>query len=238
MNHKTSKTAGYQSWQNLLFLHWRMDPNQIQSLLPNGLAVDMFDGSAWLAVVPFSMERVRPWWSPAVPGISWFLETNVRTYVKHVNGQTGVWFFSLDANHQLAVTVACRFWHLNYVYSRMNMAVNEDRLCYSGRRPRSESGSYDITVAVDRSHPLKTAVAGTLDHFLLERYHLFARQPNGSFRCGQVHHEPYQYQPISSIDCRQTLTHAAQCPIATETEPDHMVFSPGVDVRVSPLFKA
>ncbi|MEZ6127776.1 MAG: DUF2071 domain-containing protein [Planctomycetaceae bacterium] len=237
MKNPPSKTAGYQTWRNLLFLHWRVTPERIQSLLPEGLTVDTFDGSAWLAVVPFSMERVRPWWSPAVPGISWFLETNVRTYVKHGNGQTGVWFFSLDANHRLAVTVARRFWHLNYVYSQMSLSFGADRLTYSGNRAFSEIGRYEITADIAPSKPLTTAAPGTLEHFLLERYHLFARQPNGRFLCGQVHHEPYQYQPIANANVTQTLTHAAQCPIAAEHAPDHMAWSPGVNVRVSPLFE-
>jgi len=101
--------AGYQSWSDLTFLHWRIEPESIQKLLPPGLTVETFDHSAWVGIVPFSMEKVRPWWAPAVPGISWFLETNVRTYVRHTNGDTGVWFFSLDANSRLAVRVARTF---------------------------------------------------------------------------------------------------------------------------------
>ncbi|MFZ9792062.1 MAG: DUF2071 domain-containing protein, partial [Gemmataceae bacterium] len=70
-------TAGYQRWSDLTFLHWRVPVDAIQVHLPRGLAVETFDGSAWIGLVPFSMERVRPWWSPPVPGISWFLETNI-----------------------------------------------------------------------------------------------------------------------------------------------------------------
>ena len=78
----TQKVVGYQVWRHLLFVHWRVDATRMQALLPDGLTIETFDGTAWLAVVPFSMERVRPWWSPPVPGISWFLETNLATGVR------------------------------------------------------------------------------------------------------------------------------------------------------------
>lgn len=229
------RIVGSQTWTDLLFAHWKIDPNQMQSLLPEGLTVDTFDDAAWLALVPFSMERVRPWWSPAVPGISWFLETNVRTYVRHESGQSGVWFFSLDANHRLAVAVARRFWHLNYVHSELAMSVLDGRLSYSGKRSRNPDISYQVTAEVDRDAELQTADPGSLEHFLLERYRLFAVRPDGRLLTGQVHHEPYQFVPVQSADIQQSLTAAAGLPIAEQTRPDHLAYSPGVDVKVSAI---
>ena len=48
----------YQSWQQLLFLHWRIDPAVIQSILPKGLTVDTYDVDAWVGVVPFLMRNI------------------------------------------------------------------------------------------------------------------------------------------------------------------------------------
>ncbi len=210
----------------------------MQAALPAGLHVETFDGSAWLALVPFSMERVRPWWSPPVPLISWFLETNVRTYVKHESGQTGVWFFSLDASHRLAVAVARRFWHLNYVYAEMELIMEGNTLEYYGRRSQMAGGDYEIKAVVDADVPLQTSEQGSLEFFLLERYHLFAQRPDGRFLCGQVRHDPYQYRPLQSVQISQSLTDAAGFPISSNIEPDHVAYSPGVDVKVSPLFVA
>ncbi|MFM7919854.1 MAG: DUF2071 domain-containing protein, partial [Planctomycetaceae bacterium] len=64
------KTAGYQRWSCLSFLHWRVPSEVLQRQLPEGLLIDTFDGWGWLGLVPFSMEAVRPWWSPPVPGVS------------------------------------------------------------------------------------------------------------------------------------------------------------------------
>ncbi len=88
----------YHSWQDLLFLHWTFKPDLIQQLLPPGLHVDTFDGHAWLGVVPFFMRNIRPWWCPAIPGLSHFQELNLRTYVVDEQGTPGVWFLSLDAD--------------------------------------------------------------------------------------------------------------------------------------------
>lgn len=231
----TKRIAGYQSWRELLFIHWRIEPETLQSHLPQGLTIETFDGSAWLALVPFSMERVRPWWFPPVLGISWFLETNVRTYVRHDNGQTGVWFFSLDANHRLAVAVARRFWHLNYVLASLSLRHDAGTYDYSGRRTAAPDQAYQVTARSDSPEKLQTAGSGTLEHFLLERYHLFAVRPDGRFYCGQVHHEPYTFCSATVLQLSQTLTGAMGCPISADRPPDHVAWSPGVAVQVSPL---
>lgn len=234
-NHGIDQIAGYQSWRSLLFLHWRVSADAIQSLLPAGLTVETFDESAWVGLVPFSMERIRPWWSPPVPGISWFLETNVRTYVRNKNGQSGVWFFSLDANHRLAVWVARRFWHLNYVFADMRLQDNEGRLDYFGRRREQTGTSYEIAAHADTSEHLVQAASNSLEHFLLERYHLFAVRPDGSLMTGEVHHEPYSYRSAKLVNLTQTIVSAAGLDVAEKAPPDHSAFSPGVDVVVSPL---
>lgn len=233
-NSNKPKIIGSQSWRQLLFLHWRMPAARIQAVLPKGLTVQTYDGDAWLAVVPFSMEKIRPWWSPPMPGISWFLETNVRTYVQHDNGQTGVWFLSLDANHRLAVTIAQKFWHLNYRSATMTLRESKAGISYSGSC-RNVNADYSIECRVPENSLLRTAVEGSLEHFLLERYHLFAQKPDGSYLVGQVHHAPYQYHNVERLNCRQTLTHSHGLPINADSLPDHVAWSPGVDVQVSPL---
>ena len=98
--------VGRQRWNQLLFAHWEIDSATVQASLPGGLYVDTFAGAAYLGIVPFAMERVRPAWLPALPWVAWFLELNVRTYVHDAMGRPGVWFYSLDCNRALAVAIA------------------------------------------------------------------------------------------------------------------------------------
>jgi len=93
----------YQRWRRLLFLHWDWDVAAVQATLPAGLTVDPWEGRAWLGVVPFRMEGVRPRFLPAMGGLSNFPELNVRTYVRDERGRAGVWFYSLDCAQPIAV---------------------------------------------------------------------------------------------------------------------------------------
>jgi uncharacterized protein YqjF (DUF2071 family) len=87
-------------WLDLLFAHWPAPVDAVRAQLPAGLTLDLFDGEAWLGVVPFKMADVAPRGVPALPWLSFFPELNVRTYVT-LEGKPGVWFFSLDCANPL-----------------------------------------------------------------------------------------------------------------------------------------
>lgn len=242
MENSDRRTAGYQRWRKLSFIHWRVPVERLQALVPRELTIEQFDGSAWLGVVPFSMECIRPWWSPPVPGISWFLETNVRTYVVDQRGVRGVWFFSLDANKQLAVSVARRFWHLPYKMASMtlNWASSPQQpeltcMFYLGLRRDVPAALYAFSVHVDMQVAAAPAKPLTLEHFLVERYVLFAQNRRGQLMSGRVHHAPYEIRAVSSCGTTETLTAAMGIEIPPWMQPNHVVYSDGVDVRVSPL---
>ena len=214
-----------------------MDPQQLQVHLPQGLTVETFDGTAWLGLVAFAMERVRPWWAAPVPVISWFLETNLRTYVRHQSGLSAVWFFSLDANSRFAVRIARTFWNLNYVDCRMTLDRDARRgsLRYTGERRRAPAEAYEISFRLPAAKPQAAAV-GTLEHFLVERYSLVTQSADNRILTASVMHEPYQFVPLDQVQCRETYTPALirHCD-GVSVPPAHAVYSPGVDVRVSAL---
>jgi len=183
-----------QEWSHLLFLHWEMDPAIIQEQLPPGLTVDTYDGKAYLGIVPFHMDNVRPSFCPTVPGLSWFLELNLRTYVHDENGVPGVWFFSLDCNHWLAVKLARGLFHLPYQHASMESYQHDGILNYISRRKGCEQ-SQIFKYPAELSHS-EAAEVGSLEFFLLERYRLFSVGRSGSIYSGLVHHSPYKFQEI------------------------------------------
>ena len=215
-------------------------------LVPDRLTIDTFDGDAFVGLVPFHMTGVRPRWSPSVPGVSAFHETNVRTYVHDEEGNPGIWFFSLDAASKLAVWVARWKWSLPYHHSRMRIDRDDDRVRYSSQRvvPTGDrKGAIGPGVpgpGVELQLSLQgelegldgngNARPGTLEHFLVERYLLFAVNAEGRLQKGQVHHAPYPLQAARVEACEESLLRAAG--IAIEGGPDHVVFSEGVSVEI------
>src|SRR5215470_10299103 len=108
-----------QNWRELLFLHWEIRPDRVRRLVPPQLDLDLFEGTAYVGLVPFTMTGVRPVGLLPVPRLSRFHETNVRTYVHRAGRDPGVWFFSLDAANRLAVLGARIGFHLPYYHARM-----------------------------------------------------------------------------------------------------------------------
>lgn len=213
-----------QRWRSLLFLHSRHEPSEIQKLLPDGLEIDTYDGSAWVGLVPFRMEGVRPAGLPPLPRLNAFPETNVRTYVHH-KGIPGVWFFSLDAANATACKVARRFYALPYHFSQMRVCEDAGRVEYRHRR-RASSVHSEI---VCRPGPeIAAPEPGSLEFFLVERYLLFA-QRSGRLLSGRVHHRPYPVQSVTVEAIEENLVQAAGI---VPRDFDHVLFSPGVDVRV------
>src|SRR4051812_42566876 len=85
-----------QSWRDVAFLHWRVDPETVARLLPAPLEVDLVDGSAWVGLTPFRVERMRAFGAVPVSMRSTFPETNLRTYVRAPDGGDGIYFLSID----------------------------------------------------------------------------------------------------------------------------------------------
>ncbi|MEN9663508.1 MAG: hypothetical protein RL324_2457 [Verrucomicrobiota bacterium] len=228
------RLVGRQRWNQLLFAHWKIDPAVLQATLPRGLYVDTFAGAAYLGIVPFAMERVRPAWLPPLPWVSWFLELNVRTYVHDATGRPGVWFYSLDCNQPLAVEIARRFFHLPYCHARMAASFNDGTIHYECQR-RDETARPCRYVWTPGSQAVSVA-PGSLEFFLVERYLLFAADPAGRLYSGRVHHAAYR---INSPSVSAFSTEPARLAgFHLEGEPASVLAALPVDVAIFPLVPA
>ena len=183
----------FQRWECLLFAHWPMPPETIQQFVPDGLTVDTFDGQAWVSVVPFSMRAIHPRYLPPVPWLSYFLELNVRTYVTR-DRKPGVWFTSLDAANPLGVWLGRNVYNLPYFNAKMKLTRDGETVKYSSHRTHRGANA-GIFEGIYRpvSEPYQ-AEPGTLDHFLVERYCLYAQDKQGSLYRGDIHHVPWPVQ--------------------------------------------
>ncbi|MCF7688407.1 MAG: DUF2071 domain-containing protein [Cephaloticoccus sp.] len=226
-----------QQWAQLLFLHWSWDPAVIQRTLPAGLTVDTYEGKAWVGLVPFFMRHVRPAGWPPVPGISNFLELNVRTYVHDAAGRPGVWFYSLDCNQWLAVKVARTFFHLPYEHAKMSARIcpEDGAVDYLAQRRGISATAGASRFRYRLAGTTVELEPGTLEFFLLERYRLFAfDQRKSRLLSGQVAHRPYQFGPAVISACDDTMMRLADLdPLGRPAE--HTGMAQAVDVDIFPL---
>ena len=223
----------YQKWRSLLFLHWEVPVEPLRALIPSGLEIDTFEGRAYVGLVPFTMRAVRPVGLPAAPWLSYFHETNVRTYVHVAGRDPGVWFFSLEAANPVAVALARSLFHLPYHHARMSLSRDESgALRYASYRrwPGPLPAVSDIRCR-PRGVPAP-ANPGTFDHFVLERYFLYADH-RGRLVRGQVHHHPYPAQPAELLGLEESLLISTGLVRPSEAPVAH--FASGVDVEIFPL---
>jgi uncharacterized protein YqjF (DUF2071 family) len=222
----------FQRWTNLLFLHWTMDPAEIQRTLPDGLTVDTFGGDAYAGVVPFFMRGVRPAWLPPVPWLSNFQELNVRTYVHTSDGTPGVWFYSLDCNQPVAVWTARTFFHLPYFHARMDWEIEKGALRYRSRqKPDAVTAEYHYQCASIAPAATRPADADDLEFFLLERYYLFSKDQDGNLRRGQVAHDPYRFSLSNPEKWSERPLELAGLSTGGR-RPDHCCVAEDVNVRI------
>lgn len=207
----------------------------VQPLLPRPLTVDTFQATAYLGLVAFTIREVRVPGLPSLPSVSNFHEVNLRTYVRREGRDPGVWFFSLDAASRRAVIGARVWYRLAYHFARIRMQIDgeagracavdyeSDRL-WPGPRPAGCALRYHVTDQVTR-----IAQPGSLEHFLVERYLLYAGS-EGRLRTATVSHDPYPLQEVAVESVRQTLTAAAGLPSLPGSS--HALYSHGVSARI------
>ncbi|MFG6402405.1 MULTISPECIES: YqjF family protein [unclassified Microbacterium] len=123
-----------QRWSEAVFVHWRVDPALVDPLLPEGTRPDVFDGSAWVGLVPFRLSRFRFLPFPPVPLLGSFVEINVRTYAIDAQGRRGVVFRTLEAEHLLPVLAAQALFGLPYRWARAGSREEGDVIAYRSQR--------------------------------------------------------------------------------------------------------
>jgi hypothetical protein len=201
-----------QRWNDLLFAHWPIPPKQMAALLPEWLDVDTFQGSAWLGVVPFWLDRIKIRGVPSIPGARCFPDLNLRSYVRdRYTGTPGVYCFSLDASNLLAVAVARTCYHLPYYWAEMRMEPRFERefSFYSRRRFSSQEVVFKARYrGLGPSAKLAENRPGTLEHFLTERSCLYSSNRAGQPIRANLHHVPWPLEEAEAEIERNDLATA------------------------------
>lgn len=182
----------HMGWEHVGFANYPVAPETVAAHLPDALDVDTYDGDAWLSVVPFRNVGVRPEWAPDGVGLP-LPELNLRTYATYESAtgetQSGVYFFSLDADGILGVSGARLFHHLPYYYADIDLRERgatiryESRRRHPGTRPAPFAGTYEPTGEEFTAEP------DSVESFLTDRDRYFTETPGGDLRYARVEHE-------------------------------------------------
>jgi uncharacterized protein len=220
-----------QTWRRLLFAHWPIAPEEMRSVVPGALALDLYDGRAWLGVTPFEMEGVRARGLAPAPLVSRFPELNVRTYVVR-DGRPGIHFFSLDTTNRPTVAGARGVYRLPYFRAQMRIRAREGWIDYESRRaghpPVSFAARYRPT------GPAALPAPGSLEHWLTERYCLYT-VGGGEVRRTDIHHPPWELQPAEADIAENTMARPLR--LQPRGAP-HLLYAARQDVVVWPPERA
>jgi uncharacterized protein YqjF (DUF2071 family) len=200
-----------QTWHDLLFAHWPVHAATLRAHVPAAFDLDLFDGSAWVGIVPFHMTNVAPRGVPSMPWISEFPELNVRTYVR-VDDRPGVYFFSLDAGSGLAVRAARALLNLPYYLATMTVTVRRNQVGYESRRDASTPSAHLSATYRPVGSPFE-ANRGSLEYFLTERYCLYHLDRRGAPYRLEIHHPPWSLHSAEAVFVSNTIGDAAGLPL-------------------------
>jgi uncharacterized protein len=160
----------FQDWVNVAFVHWPCDPGTLQTRIPPGLRLEMFDGKAWISLISFQIPQMRAGGLPPLPGLASGTETHLRTYVEDPEGRRGIWLLSVEFEPVLGAAIARAGFWLPYWWSPHEVEVGTSQIRYMARRRWPKEVMADVTVA-----PGPSIEGATRDHFLTARWIQFLR---------------------------------------------------------------
>ncbi len=221
-----------QTWSNIVWCHWPVDPQQVKAVIPEGLEPDLFDGKAWVGLIPFSMQNLR------LPGpfailsklvrVSNFGEVNVRTYVKDSKGRTGVWFCTLDSDDWLAVKTANVAFGLPYRLSKTRLERIGNTIKWFNQR-KADQAKAELEVK-ESEESWREATAG-LEQFLVERYSLYTLR-RGKLLRGTLSHGKWN---VRTAELQRVDDETVRVAGFKTTDTPHILVGADVEVTVYPL---
>ncbi|WP_135852448.1 YqjF family protein [Halorussus salinus] len=245
-------------WRHLLFANWPVAPEVVEPHLPDALAVDTYDATAWLSVVPYVNVDVRPRRMPSGFGVT-LPELNLRTYVRPEGSRDasnrtaadrksdgneaftdrtpGVYFFSLDADGLpgvgLASVLGARLLHhLPYYRADIDWSVADGEVRFESRRRHPGARPVAFRATYGPTGEEFRPDPDTLAHFLTERYRFYTEAPGGAIRYADIRHDPWTLREASADVGTNTLFRANGFD-APESDPV-WYYSRGLDILASP----
>jgi uncharacterized protein len=205
-----------QTWEHLLFAHWRVPYRALREVVHPKIPLDTFDGSAWVGVTPFTVTGFHLRGTPPPPGVSRFHEINVRTYAT-IDGKPGIYFISLDAASRVAVEAARRAYRVPYFEARIDVEEHGGRIRYTHERTQGDGPAAGLVADYSPTGPVYNPQPGAFEHWATERYCLYTLDDEQRVQRGEIHHPPWPLQPATVEIAHNSMGH--QVGIELEGDP-------------------
>ncbi|WP_299241134.1 DUF2071 domain-containing protein [uncultured Aquimarina sp.] len=206
----------YQEWNNAIFLHWKVDYDELKKFVPKELEIDLFEGDAWVSLVAFSMEKIRPKYLPYFTPISNFNEINIRTYIKS-GKKTGVYFLSIEGGKKISCKIAKKISELPYRYSKMKRESD-----FYNSSNNTFRDLFEIQFKIGKDQKTKS----NLDIWLTERYALF-QDSKDIINEYEIHHPEWHLQ---EIEVKNLTVNYVRFVNLLKGKPNKIGYSKGVQV--------
>ncbi len=211
-----------QAWRSLFFLHWEVDPHDVAPHLPPGVHPDLFDGSAYVGLIPFRMVDAGLGRRHPTPYLGTFLECNVRLYSVDDQGRHGVVFRSLEASRWITAMAARWGYRLPYTWAHMRVHQRGDRWAWRSDRRYPRGGGH-LRMTARTAEVIEPT---DLEVFLTARWGLHSAAAGQTWWTPNEH-EPWPLHTAELLDLDQDLV--ARAGFAVEGMPSlRPLFSPGV----------
>lgn len=216
--------------EDLTLLHWPADPKRIGRALPGGLAVDTYDGRAWLGLVLFRVQRVRTRIGRAPQILSSYMQACARTYVTCAD-KPGLYFLGLHADCTTVIRAAQAALGMNIHHTQARLDKKQGPwLGYRFDHATDDAEPVTLDLSCRPLGVPDRASAGSLEHFLLERYCVYLADKAGTLRRGEFHHLPWRTQPAEA-----TIRHLCPIPcldVSDTASPPLVSFAPKLELAL------
>src|SRR4051794_5818003 len=153
-----------QTWERLLFAHWRVPIDHLREVVQPDIPIDTFDGSAWIGITPFTVTGLHARGTPPPPGASSFHEINVRTYAT-IDDKPGIYFLSLDAANKAAVHAARSVYRVPYFHADIGA---DDAIHHRAERTQADGPPAAFEAVYGPSGDAFTAEPGGFEYWATE----------------------------------------------------------------------
>jgi len=196
-------------WRDMTFVHYRFAP---EVLAPHAaFPLELYEGSAYVSLVLFSLERMRPWGSGPLGRalcrpISDHYFLNLRTYVRGPQGP-GIQFLAEWIPNRLSLLLGPSLYGLPYRLGRFqDQRGGAAQTRQTVVSDAGAGGCLELETTAATTTPA-ACQPGTLAEFLLERYVAYTSH-RGVRRYFTVRHAPWQVTEPAEVRCTTALVNS------------------------------